>query len=116
LLSSYGIGSDRIALAVHSASVLPPIDAAIPCGLVNELISNALKHAFPEDKAGKIWIDIAYADDGHVMLAVSDSGIGIPEGFDLTQTATLGLQLASLLVDQIGGHLRFKRRARPASP
>jgi PAS domain S-box-containing protein len=110
LLSSYGIAPDRVALIIHSSAVLLPIDTAIPCGLVvNELISNALKHAFPGDMKGEIQVDLAYDGPGHVVLSVSDYGIGIPEEFDLTQAGTLGLQLVTLLVDQLGGYLVIQR-------
>ncbi|HWK44269.1 MAG TPA: histidine kinase dimerization/phosphoacceptor domain -containing protein [Stellaceae bacterium] len=110
LLSSYGIGMERIALSITSSSVLLPIDAAIPCGLVvNELISNALKHAFPDDMGGEIRIDLSHDATDQVVLSVSDDGIGIPEAFDMTQTDTLGLRLVPLLVAQLGGDLTIQR-------
>ena len=110
LLSSYGVGPERIAIALDSRGVRLPIDAAIPCGLVvNELISNALKHAFPADRGGEIRIDLAYEGVGQVVLTLSDNGIGLPEGLDIAATDTLGLQLVTLLADQLGGELGIHR-------
>ncbi|HEY4210784.1 MAG TPA: PAS domain S-box protein [Steroidobacteraceae bacterium] len=110
LVSSYGVGLERIKLSMNSITVLLPINAAIPCGLVvNELISNALKHAFPEDREGEIQIDLAQESLTTVRLCVSDTGIGIPEGLDVQRTTTLGLQLVTMLADQLGGELSIQR-------
>jgi PAS domain S-box-containing protein len=110
LISSYGVDSDQITLSIEAMEVLLPISAAVPCGLVvNELISNALKHAFPHGRRGEINIGLAAAPDGRAMLSVSDNGIGIAEDHDLTQTTTLGLQLVALLADQLAGELEIHR-------
>jgi PAS domain S-box-containing protein len=113
LISSYGGLAARFQLEMNAADVQLPIDAAIPCGLiVNELISNALKHAFPGGATGTIAIHLASEPDGRVLLTVSDDGIGIREDFDISQATTLGLQLVTLLVDQLGGDLEL-HRAKP---
>ena len=110
LISSYLAHPERISLSINSDSVLLPINAAIPCGLVvSELISNALKHGFPNNIEGQITIDRAHHTDATVILSVADNGVGIPEGFDITQTPTLGLQLVSMLADQLGGELSIRR-------
>ena len=110
LVSSYGVGSERIRLGVELTEVLLPINAAIPCGLVvNELVSNALKHAFPGQSRGEITISLAYEGDQQVLLTVSDTGVGVPAEFDIDRTTTLGLQLVALLVDQLGGTLTIRR-------
>jgi two-component sensor histidine kinase len=110
LISSYGVGSERVKLSVQSIDVQLPINAAIPCGLVvNELISNSLKHAFPEDREGEISVQLAHQSPETVVLRVSDNGIGIPDKFDVEQTTTLGLQLVTMLVDQLGGELTIQR-------
>jgi two-component system, sensor histidine kinase PdtaS len=110
LISSYGIAAARIKLAIDATEVQLPINSAIPCGLiVNELISNALKHAFPDARPGEIRINLAHATADRVMLVVSDDGIGIREDLDLAQAATLGLQLVTLLVDQLAGDLEIQR-------
>ena len=111
LISSYGLGSDRVKLTMNASEVQLPINAAIPCGLVvNELISNALKHAFPGDIRGEITVDLSSESPTMVGLAVSDDGVGIAEDFDLAQTATLGLQLVTMLTDQLGGQLEVHHR------
>ncbi len=113
LISSYGVNAERIALELKSIEVLLPINTAIPCGLiVNEIIANSLKHAFPNDRTGKIMIDLSHVDASNVRLVVSDDGIGIPESKNLEDGATLGLQLVTMLVDQLGGTLAIQR-ARP---
>lgn len=110
LVSSYGVDPDRITLSINAVEVQLPINAAIPCGLViNELISNALKHAFPENRAGEISIRLAQDTESHATLSVSDDGIGIPDDFDMAGTETLGLQLVNLLTDQLGGTLEVSR-------
>jgi PAS domain S-box-containing protein len=110
LVGSYGVNPDRIALSVKAEQVLFPINAAIPCGLVvNELISNALKHAFPGDRTGEIRVRLSTGSDGATMLSVADDGVGIPQGVELGRTSTLGLQLVSLLADQLGGKIAMRR-------
>jgi PAS domain S-box-containing protein len=110
LVGSYGVNPDRIALSVKAEQVLFPINAAIPCGLiVNELISNALKHAFPGDRRGEIRVRLFSEPDGATALSVADDGIGIPDGVNLGKTSTLGLQLVSLLADQLGGKIAMRR-------
>jgi PAS domain S-box-containing protein len=110
LISSYGVDSDRVTLSIDAVEVLLPINAAIPCGLVvNELISNALKHAFRDGRTGTISIGLALEPDGRAVLSVSDDGVGMPRGLDLAQTTTLGLQLVALLTDQLGGELEIQR-------
>ncbi len=113
LISSYAVGNERIAVSINSGEVFLPINAAIPCGLVvNELISNALKHAFPGDTKGGIAIELSHDSPATVILSVSDSGVGMSEAFDITRTATLGLQLVAMLTDQLAGELTI-RRANP---
>ncbi|MGE0668793.1 MAG: sensor histidine kinase [Sphingomonadales bacterium] len=111
LASSYGVDADRIALTVDAETVTLPIDAAIPCGLaVNELVSNALKHAFPDQTQGQITIILRMEQEGAVVaVTVADNGIGLPEGLDIATTPTLGLQLVSLLADQLSGSFSMRR-------
>lgn len=86
-----------------------PVDVAIPCGLiVNELVTNAFKHAFPAGRAGTIRVCL-HNREGHCLLAVSDDGVGMPPGVDLGKTDSLGLDLVSILSGQIGGDLRLTR-------
>ena len=111
LASSYGLDGERVTLTVDADPVTLPIDAAIPCGLaVNELVSNALKHAFPGQARGQITICLRVDDDGTVAtVTVTDNGIGLPDTLDISTTPTLGLQLVSLLTDQLGGSFTVQR-------
>jgi PAS domain S-box-containing protein len=110
LVSSYSVDPGLISLSIDSADVSLPISAAVPCGLiVNELISNALKHAFPAGMRGHIQIELTREPDNFTALNVSDDGIGIPDSFDLADATTLGLQLVSLLADQLGAEVAIHR-------
>ncbi|MBN1887517.1 MAG: PAS domain S-box protein [Thermoflexales bacterium] len=85
------------------------IDTAIPCGLiVNELVANALKYAFPRGQKGEV--DVQFHRDGDdYALAISDNGVGLPEALDVRNTQSLGLQLVHLLTEELDGTLEVKR-------
>lgn len=84
------------------------LDQAIPCGLIlNELISNALKHAFPGARAGTLAIGLGLEGD-RVSITVADDGIGLPEGFSTKNDGNLGLELVHTLVEQLDGRLDVK--------
>jgi len=105
------LGSDGIAFKLKLEPVMLPIQKAIPCGLiVNELVSNALKHAFPNTAEGTIEIELSSEEDGAVNFAVRDDGVGLPEDLDVNHTPTLGLHLVRLLSEQIGAALSVQRR------
>ncbi|MFH1805381.1 MAG: histidine kinase dimerization/phosphoacceptor domain -containing protein [Pseudomonadota bacterium] len=111
LSASYNADIGRITVTTHIKTVRMPIGIAVPCGLIaNELVSNALKHAFPGDRCGTI--DIAIQDTGQntIIMAVTDDGIGIPMDLDIENCASLGLQLIHLLTDQLGGTLTINRQ------
>ncbi|HNQ90067.1 MAG TPA: PAS domain S-box protein [Verrucomicrobiota bacterium] len=106
----HAFGSGRaIDLHVHAAGVAMDVETAMPCGLiVNELVTNALKHAFPDGQqaAGHIEVRLQPLADGRYSLAVEDDGVGLPSGFDWQQADSLGLKLVSLWVThQLGGSL-----------
>jgi len=85
------------------------IDTAIPLGLIiNELVSNSLKHAFPDGSEGEISVTLHH-QDGHMVLAVSDNGSGFPEGLDFMNTESMGMQLVVTLVEQLEGTISLKR-------
>jgi two-component system CheB/CheR fusion protein len=108
LLRNYG-DPGRIRLDIDVADVLLGIDAAIPCGLiVNELVSNSLKYAFPEGGRGRIYISFRPQGPGAYQLIVGDDGIGLPPGFDLQKSESLGLQLVKTLSDQLGADLEVR--------
>ena len=110
LSASYGIEATRVRLSIDVDDVLLPLNAAIPCGLiVNELVTNSLKHAFPGNRRGEIRIKLAKEGDGYVRLGVGDDGVGIPESVDFTTSTSLGLELVTLLTDQLGGELYIRR-------
>ena len=106
LLSSYREDSTHITLrrVMPEAPQFLDLDRAIPCGLiVNELVTNAFKHAFPDGRCGEICIEL-HVDNDDFHLVVADNGVGLPDGFDLGNIKSLGLQLVPLLVDQLNGH------------
>jgi len=87
-------------------------ERAISCGLiVNELVTNAFKHAFPDGSGGEIRIELQAAAEHELVLIVADDGVGLPEDFDQAKVRSLGLQLVPLFVEQIGG--RFSIEPRP---
>ena len=107
LLRSYAVDSDRIRLRVDTDRVALAVDTAVPCGLIiSELLSNAIKHAFPEGSGGEIRIDL-HENNGEVNLRVSDDGVGLPPDLDVRRTRSLGLQLVSTLVDQLEGTIEM---------
>jgi len=112
LFHSCQADSSRIRLSLHTEKLYLNINTAIPCGLiVNELVSNAFKHAFPEGRSGEVEISFRrLADDGY-ELRVRDDGVGFPEGLDFRQTESLGLQIVSTLVTQLNGKIDLDRSA-----
>jgi two-component sensor histidine kinase len=99
----------KIALKIDVEDVSLSINSAIPCGLIlNELISNSLKHAFPEGREGEIKITLRYIEN-KIELVVSDDGISIPEDLDIQNSESLGLQLVIALVKQLEGIIELDR-------
>ncbi len=111
LLKSYQLSPGRITLKVDAKSITVSVDSAVPCGLImNELISNCLKHAFPKDRKGEVRVALRLTDKGEIEMRVSDDGIGIPKDIDLGNPKFLGLQLVTELVQrQLGGSVESKR-------
>jgi two-component sensor histidine kinase/PAS domain-containing protein len=84
---------------------LPP-EQSLPCGLIiNELVTNAMKHAFPDDRTGQVTVTLDPAPDNQLVLNVTDDGVGLPLDINLAATPTLGLQLVFGLASQLGGRL-----------
>ncbi|MGB9939101.1 PAS domain S-box protein [Methanosarcina sp.] len=128
LFQTYRIGDLNVSLNIElEDNILFEMETAVPLGLiVNELVSNSLKYAFPGSSKGIIQIKLCREKDRECrsnapgskkennkvtsfILTVSDNGVGIPESIDLENTDTLGLQLVTILVDQLGGKLELKR-------
>ena len=111
LFRSHGIDTGRIVMKVKVEDVSLGIDHAIPCGLViNELVSNSLKYAFPEDRKGEISVTLRPISEDEIELRVSDDGVGIPEDMDIGSTDSLGLELVTILTeDQLEGKINLDR-------
>jgi len=91
--------------------LLLPVEQAIPCGLIlNELVANSLKHAFPNADNGTIRVELRLAPDHCVLLSVSDNGIGISPTLNLEHLSSLGVQLVMTLVQQLEGRLEIVRQ------
>lgn len=108
LMRSYKTSAEKIKLILDLEKVEVLIDSAIPCGLViNELVSNSLKYAFPEDLSGEIFISLKN-NDGDIELQVSDNGIGIPDNINIEESNTLGYQIIqSIAADQLQGKVKY---------
>lgn len=109
LFRTYATDPTRIKLNFDIEEVMVDINTMIPLGLiVNELLSNSLKHAFPEEREGHI--DIGFHSQDHsYQLTVSDSGVGFPDDINYQDTKSLGLRLVNILTDQIDGTIKLKR-------
>lgn len=102
LFSSFGVRPDRIHLNLSQEQHFLKIDVAVPLGLIiNELLSNCIKHAFPNGRGGEISIALKSEAGELRSISFADNGIGLPENFDLDKTGTLGLQLVQTLVRQL---------------
>ena len=111
LFHSYRVNSDQVRIQTEVQDVLLDINSAIPCGLIiNELVMNALKHAFPGGRKGEITISLQASGDGTSILSVGDNGVGFPAGLDFHKTDTLGMQLVTMLVDQLDGTISMERK------
>jgi len=111
LFSTYKVNTAQIHLAVDADDISLGIDTAIPCGLIiNELVSNSLKHAFPNNRIGRIAITVRAVRPGEFELVVGDDGVGIPTGLDIMNAKSLGLHLVSLLAkNQLRGNIEMMR-------
>ena len=108
ILKAYGVDSSQVNLDVKSDNVSVGIDTAIPCGLiVNELVSNSLKHAFRINQLGNIKMKIC-KEDNNIVLYLSDDGVGLPKDFNLEETESMGLQLVTTLVKQLDGTINIE--------
>ena len=112
LLQTYGVQSGGVKMKVEiDERVSLTVDKAIPCGLiVNELVSNALRHAFVGRAEGTIFIELRRNKDETASLVVGDDGIGLPPHVDFKHTPSLGLQLVNTLVNQLGATMQLTRK------
>ncbi|MRR05437.1 MAG: PAS domain S-box protein [Deltaproteobacteria bacterium] len=108
LYRSSVIDQDKIRADVEVRDIELGIDEAIPCGLIiNELVSNCLKHAFPGDRRGSVSIRGTLDEEGYICLTVADTGVGLPQDFDVASSESLGLQIVSQLTKQLHGTLEI---------
>ncbi|NEP03171.1 MAG: PAS domain-containing protein [Symploca sp. SIO2E9] len=109
LFDSYAVNAERISLAINIEPISLDLDMAIPCGLIiNELVSNALKHAFPEGKKGEITVEFRTTENNLFELVVRDSGIGITKDIDFQTQKSLGMRLVrSLATRQLKGNVEL---------
>lgn len=111
LFSSYGISKKRIKLVIDIENIPLNINQAIPCGLIiNELVSNSIKHAFPNERIGMITISMKKSKNGKKLI-IKDNGIGLPKDNKLNKYESLGLQIVRDLVRQLEGKLKINRQA-----
>ncbi len=112
LFRSYGVDPNVIVLELNVDDVEFDIDTGLTCGLIiDELVSNCLKHAFVDDGGGKVHIDLLDHMDGTFTLCVSDDGVGIPKDGVLNNPDSLGLELVSLLAEKLDGSTELKSGA-----
>jgi two-component sensor histidine kinase len=110
LVYSYQADPNLIRLKTRIDDVILDADTLIPIGIiVNELVSNALKYAFPNGRSGEIVIELLKEAGNRLVLSVSDDGVGLPEQFDLANADSLGLQLVQTLAGSIRGAVELDR-------
>jgi PAS domain S-box-containing protein len=111
LVEFHHLGPGKVTLETTGENSMLDINTAIPLGLVmNELLSNALKHAFPGDRKGTIRITVKKTE-GRLEISLADDGVGLPEGFDYTTSPSLGLRLVHILIEQLQGTIELDRMA-----
>lgn len=111
LEATYDSQAGNIKLKTNVQNIMLNLDTAIPCGLIiNELVSNSMKYAFPGDRAGTIEVSLLVSSADSIRLSVKDDGIGIPADITVKNSPSLGLQLVFLLAKQINGTLIIERK------
>ena len=100
---------DRFVLDAGDKAVYALCDVAVPCGLVTrELLSNAVRHAYPSDSDGQVRVGLRYRDNGNIEVSVEDEGRGLPAGFSIEGATTLGFQLIrGIVIEQLSGSVSF---------
>lgn len=114
LLETYELNYTDCILEFNTEPIKLDIVQAIPCGLmINEILSNIFKYAFPQSFSGRATISISLhkLDDSDIELIISDNGIGLPDNIDLDKTESLGLSLVFLLTNQLHGKVEIDRKS-----
>ncbi|MGE5657079.1 MAG: PAS domain S-box protein, partial [Actinomycetota bacterium] len=110
LFDSYSLSHHFIELEFDYEEIFLNVETATPCGLIiTELVSNALKHAFPNDRSGIIRVECHHTKEHKIRLAIRDNGIGFPETLDFQNTNSMGFQVICTLTKQLKGILEIDR-------
>lgn len=110
LYNTYTSDKSLIKLVVDIEEVKLDVETSIPLGLIlNELLTNSLKHGFPENRSGEVTVELHCLDENEFELSVSDNGIGFPEDIDYKNTDSLGMRIVNSLTEQIEGELIIDR-------
>jgi two-component sensor histidine kinase len=110
VFDTYDAAGRGIVNIIDVGDVHLTVDVAIPCGLiVNELVTNALKHAFPDGRAGTVRVSLAESPEGILDLMVQDDGVGMPAGIDPRKTVSLGLDLVITFAEQLNAEVTINR-------
>jgi PAS domain S-box-containing protein len=108
IIHSYSSSKEKVKVELNIADVILPLDSSIPAGLIlNELVTNAIKHAFPGTRHGVITVDLK-CEENLVFLELKDNGVGFKENVSFQNSHSLGLQLVNTLIEQIDGKYEFK--------
>ncbi|MEG5031577.1 PAS domain S-box protein [Microcoleus sp. AT3-D2] len=110
LFHSYNISNNQIQLQVLADPISLNLETATPCGLIaNELVSNTLKHAFPDGTTGTVSVECYQTGDQEINLLVKDNGIGFPQNLDFRKTHSMGFQVVCTLTEQLEGTIEISR-------
>jgi two-component sensor histidine kinase len=111
MFMSYGLSPHQVKLIKEIEGITLGAGTANPCGLIiNELLSNSLKYAFPEGRTGEVRVVLRKNDNDEIELTVGDNGVGMPDDLDIKNTDTLGLKLVNALVSQLRGKIELNRK------
>lgn len=109
LYDSYGVSPRNVVMSIHADNISLHIDKAVPCSLIiNELLSNAFKHAFPDGRKGDIWIEM-HKNGESLLLQYRDNGVGLPEDISVEKSESLGMRLLYGLTRQLHGTIKVQR-------
>ena len=107
----YKIDPQRIRIHQKIEDIRLDISKAIPCGLiVNELVTNSLKFAFPENRDGDIWVSARSFGDNKAKIQIRDNGVGVGEDLVLEETHSMGLRIVRILTEQLGGTIEISQK------
>jgi two-component sensor histidine kinase len=109
LVASHNKDSQSVSVSIDAVEIELPMEQSIPCGLiVNELLANALSHAYPDDRLGKIRVELVLEKDGQLLLRVTDNGVGMKTGLVSGKTGMSRIELAQILARQMGASLTIE--------